>query len=778
MPRSSRPLKQDEPSSPHKRPRRGSHRLALPALLAAALGGVAALGQSGLERFVDSLLPDAGMISSFNRPGTLTVLSMDGEVVWKQGPVTREKLRSGKMPKLVEEAFIAAEDHRFYRHQGIDPLGISRAMVRNISRGSVEEGASTITQQLARMVFLSQDLTLWRKLKEAALAGKIERQLNKQQILEQYLNLVYLGSSAYGISDAAWIYFSKTPDELTLPEAAMIAGLPPAPSVYSPLVNPDLALQRRSIVLDRMVVAGYINEGERAAAEAAPLGLDPADPKFFLSKAPWFTSWLVSELPSTLSKEQLEVGGITIRSGLNQAWQVEAQKAVNTYAPGGMEGAAVIMEPGTGLVRAMVGGKDYLSSQFNRASHALRSPGSTFKLFTYTAALKYGLKPEYVVANTKQCFAGFCVKAKGPTKVNLVQAVSRSYNAAAVATARKVGYGRVIGVARDFGITSELGEYPSMVIGANEQYMVDMTAAYAAINNRGVYVKPTPFEEIYGPDGNLIWSRRVDAKPGKRAVTSEVADAMQWMLLQVVSSGTGSPARLPGRPVAGKTGTSEGARDLWFIGSIPQLTTGIWLGYDNNRKTRSSSAQAAYAWHSLMSKVVKGLPVQQFPPKPVLTGSFIPIKPGPAKPKPTTDTTRQRERKQAQPEPPDSLERPRSDWREESDLDIDTWEPPPLEDRSSPPSDEPPELEPRSLQQQLDTVTPRRQAAPPTPEPRAPQPQPQSQPQPGPQPQPRAPEPQPRAPEPPAVTPVPVPETTAPPVQAPPPVLAPPPPPP
>ena len=766
VPRSPRSLNQAEPSSPRKRPRRRGQRLVVPALLAAALGGGVALGQSGLERFVDSFLPDAGRISSFNRPGTLTVLSMDGEVVWKRGPVTREKLPSGKMPKLVEEAFIAAEDRRFYRHQGIDPVGISRAMVRNLSRGSVEEGASTITQQLARMVFLSQDLTLWRKLKEAALAGKIERQLSKQDILEQYLNLVYLGSSAYGISDAAWIYFSKTPDELTLPEVAMIAGLPPAPSVYSPLVNPDLALQRRSIVLDRMLQAGYIDEGQRADAEAAPLGLDPADPKFFLSKAPWFTSWLVSELPNTLSKEQLEVGGITIRSGLNQAWQDEAQKAIDTYAPGGMEGAAVIMEPGTGLVRAMVGGKDYLESQFNRASHALRSPGSTFKLFTYTAALKYGLKPEYVVANTKQCFAGFCVKAKGPPKVNLVQAVSRSYNAAAVATARKVGYARVIGVARDFGITNELGEYPSMVIGSNEQYVIDMTAAYAAINNRGVYVKPTPFEEIYGPDGDLIWSRRVDAKPGKRAVTSEVADAMQWMLLQVVRTGTGSPAGLPGRPVAGKTGTSEGARDLWFIGSIPQLTTGIWLGYDNNRKTRSSSAQAAYAWHSLMSKVVKGMPVRQFPPKPVLTGSFIPFKPGTSKPKPETDATRRREREQAEPEAPDSTERPRSDWREESEPEIDTWEPPPLEDRSPPPRDEPPEVEPRSLQQQLDTVTPPRQAAPAAPRPRAPQPQPRPQPQ-----------PQPQAPEPAPVTPAPVPEAAAPPLQAPPPVVAPPPPP-
>ena len=229
-----------------------------------------AVGQSAIEKAVDSVLPDAGRISSFNRPGTLTVLSMDGEVVWKRGPVTREKLPPGKMPKLVEEAFIAAEDRRFYQHSGIDPVGISRAMVRNLSRGAVEEGASTITQQLARMVFLSQDLTLLRKVKEAALAGKIERQLSKQEILEQYLNLVYLGSGAYGISDAAWIYFSKNPDQLTLPEAAMIAGLPPAPSVYSPLVNPELALQRRAIVLRRMQEAGSIDQQQLSRLKRPP----------------------------------------------------------------------------------------------------------------------------------------------------------------------------------------------------------------------------------------------------------------------------------------------------------------------------------------------------------------------------------------------------------------------------------------------------------------------------------------------------------------------------
>lgn len=203
-------------------------------LLAALIGGGVACGQAALVAGLDSLLPDARGINHFNRPGTLTILSADGQVVHKIGPVTREKLTPETLPTLVEQAFIAAEDRRFYQHNGIDPVGIGRALVRNISKRSVEEGASTITQQLARTVFLSQDRTLVRKLKEAALAGKLERQLSKAQILTEYLNVVYLGSSAYGVADAAWVYFSKTPDQLNLPEAALIAGLPPAPSVYSP----------------------------------------------------------------------------------------------------------------------------------------------------------------------------------------------------------------------------------------------------------------------------------------------------------------------------------------------------------------------------------------------------------------------------------------------------------------------------------------------------------------------------------------------------------------
>jgi len=594
---------------------------------AALVGAGVALGQAALVSGIDGLLPDARRVGTFNRPGTLTILSADGEVIQKIGPATREKLTTESLPTLVEQAFIAAEDRRFYQHDGIDPVGIGRALVRNITQRSVEEGASTITQQLARTVFLSQDVTLIRKLKEAALAGKLERQLSKRQILTEYLNVVYLGSSAYGVADAAWIYFSKTPSQLTLSEAALIAGLPPAPSVYSPLVNPELALRRRSIVLARMQEAGFIDAMQRADAEAMPLDLKPAEPKFWVSQAPWFSSWVQQELPTVLSKEQLEVGGLTVRSTLNLGWQKQAQSTINRFAPGQMEGALVAMEPGTGVVRAMVGGKDFGKSQFNRAAQALRSPGSTFKLFVYLAALKAGMLPERTVVDKPQCFAGYCPRNFGGRylgRVSMAVALQNSLNTVAVALLKELGFEKVIDTAKSLGITRELGKFYPMAIGAYEQTLLDMTAAYAAITNRGLYIRPTPFEDILGPDGQLLWSRRVDGDRGQRAVASDIADTMLWMLQLVVKSGTGGGAALGDRPVAGKTGTSEGGRDLWFIGSIPQLTTGVWLGYDDSRNTKNTSVVATLAWRDFMAPISKNLPVRQFPPKPALVNRYKP----------------------------------------------------------------------------------------------------------------------------------------------------------
>ncbi len=611
---------------------------ALIAAAAAGLGTVAALGTRALTKLIDTALPDARGIANFNRPGTITLLSTRGRIIQKLGPATRDKLEPGSMPLLVQQAFIAAEDRRFFDHDGVDGWGIARAVVTNVRQGSVREGASTITQQLARTVFLSQDRTIIRKLKEAALALKLERQLSKQQILEQYLNFVYLGSGAYGVADAAWNYFSKTPDQLTLPEAALIAGLPPAPSVYSPLVNPELARQQRSIVLERMRLEGFITSASATAARNSPLNLKPATPKYFNSAAPFFTSWVAKELPRIVTQEQLEVGGLKVRTSLNLDWQQKAQQVIREHAPFDTEGALVTIQPGTGLVRAMVGGKSYRDSQFNRATQALRSPGSTFKLFPYATAIDRGIKPEDIFIDKPRCWRGYCPKnfgAKYFGPVSLSDALKNSLNTVAVQLQDKVGFDAIIETANgfDIGTTRPLGKYYPMAIGAYEQTVLDMAAAYAAMTNRGVFMQPSPFEEIRGPKDELIWSRRIDGQRGRRALDSEVADAMNWMLQRVVTGGTGIAAKLENRAVAGKTGTSEGGRDLWFIGSIPQLTTAVWFGYDNNKETNSSSGEAAWAWKQFMVQIEDEFPQQPFPAKPVLNRKFQ--QPGKVKPKKT-----------------------------------------------------------------------------------------------------------------------------------------------
>jgi penicillin-binding protein 1A len=434
------------------------------------------------------------------------------------------------------------------------------------------------------------------------------------------------------------------------------------------------------------------------------------------------------ELPRVLTKEQLEVGGLTVRTGMNPAMQAEAQKVVNARA-GSMEGGLVAMEPGTGLVRALVGGKDFERSQFNRAVQALRSPGSTFKLFAYTAALEAGMTPEDTVNDKTRCYKegwppkNFCIKGAG--QISMAQAVAQSKNAASVAVAEKVAYPRVVDVARRLGITGEVGEYPAMVLGSNEKTMLEMTAAYAAINNRGVYVEPTPFEEILGPDGQLLYSRRTDGKPPKRAVSSDVADAMTWMLQKVVSGGTGTGAGLYDRPAAGKTGTAEGARDLWFIGSIPQLTTAVWFGYDENSKTGSSSAQAAAAWGAFMAGISKTMPVQQFPPKPVLEGRFVPYVPPKEKKKPTPATEGGQQREKSWEPPEDRA--PDRRWQDQDSYEPPSWEPPaedpePRARRRSEPDPVWNDPEPRWDDPPPPPPRPRPQAAPRPPAPAAPAP--------------------------------------------------------
>ncbi len=589
---------------------------------AITLGCCTSFSEFLISKAIDSLLPSAKGVTSYRRPGTITILSSNGEVIQKLGPATREKVEIDKMTELIKKSFVAAEDRRFFKHKGIDSWGIIRALLRNIKKGSVQEGGSTITQQLARTVFLSQDKTLTRKLKEAALAYKLERELSKEEILQEYLNNVYLGSGAYGIADASWVYFSKEPNELNLAEVAIIAGLPPAPSLYSPLVNPNLAIKRRNIVLNRMFEAGYISNIEFKRALENSLALKPAIPKFYNSSAPFFTSWIAKEIPKILSPEQLEIGGLKIKTTLNLNWQKEAQKVLRKFSPGNTEGSILSIEPNTGKVRVMVGGKDFTSTQFNRATQALRSPGSTFKLIPFVSALEYGLKPEDKFIDTPICWYGYCPKNFGNKyvgEVSLADALKDSHNTVAVQILAKVGFERVISTANRLGIGNQrkLGKYYPLAIGAYEQTLLEMTSAYSAITNRGVYIKPTPFEEIRGANNAILWSNKSNGDKGKKVINRDIADTMNWMLQRVVKNGTGLAATLPNRPVAGKTGTSEGGRDLWFIGSIPQLTTGVWFGYDNNKETKSGSGEAAWVWKKFMSEVSPSLKIINFPSRPI-----------------------------------------------------------------------------------------------------------------------------------------------------------------
>ncbi len=582
------------------------------------IGCSTALIEIFTSEVVDLTLPDVELVTTFRRPGTITLLSLENEIIQKIGPATREKVSKEELPERIKEAFIAAEDRRFYNHKGVDLWGIIRALLINVREREFQEGGSTITQQLARTVFLSQEQTFKRKVKEAGLAYKIERHLSKEEILAHYLNSVYLGSGAYGIADASWIYFSKKPAFLSIDEIALLAGLAPAPSLYSPLINAELAIERRSIVLNKMLKEGFISISEFNQAIKSPLNLQPAKPKFFDSKAPFFTSWALQELPLLLSKEQIEIGGLQIRTSLNLTWQRKAKEVISQEVPNELESALVSIQPSTGLVRVLIGGKDFESNQFNRATIAKRSPGSTFKLFPYAAAISEGFNPNDQFIDKPRCWKAYCPKNFGDKymgKVSLSDAFTNSLNTVAVELLDTIGFEKVISTAQKLGIGNdrELGNYYPLAIGAYEQTVLDMTAAYAGVTNRGLYLPPIPFEEIRGPENKILWSHKTHKKQAVRALNQEVADTMNWMLQQVVSEGTGKVASLENRPVAGKTGTSEGGRDLWFIGSLPELTTGIWLGFDDNKKTKIGSGEAAWVWKKFILKIESELPLIEFP---------------------------------------------------------------------------------------------------------------------------------------------------------------------
>ena len=603
-----------------------------------SMGGGALIYGLWILQTLDKGLPNVNDLSAFNRDGTLTIKAADNTILLQSGPATRDKLKLTEIPDLLAKAFIAIEDRRFYEHRGVDYQGIVRSIASNVMARDLVQGGSTITQQLARVVFLNQERSIKRKVREALLAQKIERELKKDQVLERYLNLVYLGSDAYGVGDAAWVFFSKTVDKLTLAEMATLAGLPPAPSEYSPLVNPNIAKQRRNIVLKQMQEAKVITESQAKEAMAEPMTVKPSAPKRFQVMAPYFASYIRKELPRYVSQDALESGGLTVETTVDLKWQKIAEKVikdaieVDGRRQGFEQAALVSIEAKTGEVKALVGGGNFNQSQFNRATQALRQPGSTFKGLVYAAAIGAGISPDNSYEDAPIIIDGYQPNNYGKKFSgwrSMSDALTSSVNVVAVKVLMDVGFEPAIKLAHDMGIKSKLNPTYSLALGASEVNLLELTNAYGTLASEGNFIEAHGITKVINQRGDVIY--QADFKP-KRVLDQDSAAITTWMLEGVVTGGTGGPAALGDRAVAGKTGTSEKVRDLWFIGYTPQIVTGVWLGNDDNYPTGGTSGTAAYNWRDFMSQAVKGMPVEKFPKLPKLEGRKGSIKAKPVQP--------------------------------------------------------------------------------------------------------------------------------------------------
>ncbi|MFM7558663.1 transglycosylase domain-containing protein [Cylindrospermopsis raciborskii] len=587
----------------------------------AGLGlGTTIIGLNYGIRTVDSSLPDKSELNAMIRQQTLTIKAGDNTVLMQQGEATRDQLKIQQIPDKLQLAFIASEDRRFRQHDGVDFQGIVRAVVSNFQSQNVVQGGSTITQQLARILFLSQERTLWRKLKEVRLAQKIEQELSKQEILERYLNLVYLGSGAYGVADASWVYFGKTVDQLNLSEMATIAGLAPAPNIYAPDKNLPGATARRNTVLQRMEEDGVITPQEKQSALQQTLTVKTNLPRRFQVTAPYFCAYVQQQLPKYLKPDVLAAGGLTVETSLNPNWQKLAEKVlVRTLKNEGTwgrfrEGALVSINPRNGEIQVMVGGKDFAKTQFNRVTQAQRQPGSTFKTFVYAAAIASGKNPNDTYMDRQISFRGYEPKnysEKFRGLMTMQDALALSINTISLQVLIDVGYEPTIKIAHNMGIKSPLEHNYSLALGSNEVNLLELTSAYGSFATQGLHTEAHAIRRILNRQGDVIWSANFQPK---RALDTDSSRIVTKMLTNVVSNGTGRAAQLPDRRVAGKTGTSDESRDLWFIGYIPQMVTGIWLGNDNNRPTYGSSSTAAYTWSKFMGGAVKDLKVEKFPP--------------------------------------------------------------------------------------------------------------------------------------------------------------------
>src|SRR5712691_11839736 len=535
-----------------------------------------------------------------------------------------------RIPKSLKDAIIATEDRRFSSHWGVDPVGIARAVYQNYRRGRIVEGGSTITQQLTKVLFLTPDKSLERKLKEAVLALELERRYSKTRILEMYLNQVYFGHGAYGVEAAARTYFGKSVSELTLQESALLAGLPRAPSSYSPFEHADVARRRREVVLRRMVEFGVLKDAESTRLAKTDLGLIP--PERRRTTGQYFLEYVQQALEAKYGADMVFKGGLRVYTTLNPSMQLAAEQALRDGLraleartakpkPGEHpEGAVVTVEPQTGYVKAIVGGYDFFRSEFNRAVQAKRQPGSAFKPFVYIAALETGFTPAsriedapvvYTVGNTVWKPENYDRKFRGST--TLQQAMEESINVVTVKLQERVGINRTIQVARRLGVASPLDLNLSLALGTSDLTLLELTSAYGVLANQGVWMPPTAVRHVTNAQGKLLEEH---VPEGREALSPEMAYVITHMLRGVVERGTGQAAKALGRPIAAKTGTTNDYSNAWFIGFTPHLATGVWVGYDRPRslgREETGGRTAVPIWTSYMARILGDSPKDDFP---------------------------------------------------------------------------------------------------------------------------------------------------------------------
>ncbi|MBN1289756.1 MAG: PBP1A family penicillin-binding protein [Actinobacteria bacterium] len=594
-------------------------------LFTVVLGITVLTGGTILWFYLGIGLPSLASLEEYKAAQNSKIYAADGTLLATlHGDQNRELMALSKIPDHMQNAVIAIEDIDFYEHSGVNWKAVVRALWTNVVKGSVVQGGSTITQQYVKNAYVGTKRTLWRKIQEARLAYELDRKYSKRKIMEMYLNDIYLGQSCYGIYTASYKYFGKNPQELTLPECAMLAGIIRSPSYYDPFVKPEEVQQRRNLVLKVMEQQKFITKAEMEAASAEPMNITPKDQPIVERRYPYFCDYIIEKMKREYGDQMVFRGGLRIYTALDPRMQDLAESTVKnmTNPEKGPDAALVCLDPRTGYIKAMVGGKNYKVSQFNVAADGHRQAGSSFKVFVLIQALSDGVSPDKTYSSSSPMIIDLPDGQKwkvsnygggGGGHMTIESATIRSVNVVYAQMIMDLGPSRVASTAKKMGIMTEIDSNPAIALGGLTIGVtpLEMASAYGTLANNGKHAVPHSVIKITDADGKVIEENKPEVEP---SISSEIAFEANKILQKVVSSGTGTGAQI-GRPQAGKTGTTEDNADAWFVGYTPDLVTAVWVGYPQGRVSMGSmtgGSMPASIWRSFMSKALEDVPATAF----------------------------------------------------------------------------------------------------------------------------------------------------------------------